>query len=238
MVKIKKLGIIGGMGPLATSLFLKRIIENTCAEKDQDHIDIIVSNHSTLPDRTKIIQEEKPELFLTRIKEDIDLMEYAKVDNIAIPCNTSHYFYEDMQNMTYINIINMVEETIKYVKNNLDFKKIAVLGTYGTMNYGIYDEYANKYGFEVYKLNNEEEKIIVNTIYNVKEKMILYSESFNELISQLSKKDIISIIACTELSIVEILKELNSYYIDAMDILVRKSIEYSDKQIKSQKLYE
>ena len=100
MVKIKKLGIIGGMGPLATSLFMKKIIENTYANKDQDHIDIIISNHSTLPDRTQVIKNGNPELFLNMIKEDIDIMEFSKVENIAIPCNTSHYFFKDIQKMT------------------------------------------------------------------------------------------------------------------------------------------
>ena len=232
MVKIKKLGIIGGMGPLATSLFMKKIIENTYANKDQDHIDIIISNHSTLPDRTQVIKNGNPELFLNMIKEDIDIMEFSKVENIAIPCNTSHYFFKDIQKMTKINVINMVEETINYIKENTKFNKIAILGTYGTMNYNIYDKYAISSGFEVYKLDDTEEKIIVDTIYNVKENMDLNSKLFNNLLESLSEKGIISVLACTELSIIEIPDTLSNDYVDAMDILVNRSIEYSEKRFK------
>lgn len=230
---INKLGIIGGMGPLATALFMKRIVEKTEAHKDQDHINILVSNHATLPDRTEIIKANKPEEFLNKLKEDIGVMEYAKVKNIAIPCNTSHYFFDRIQNMTNINIINMVEETILYIKNKTDFEKIAILGTYGTMGCKIYDKYAIENGLKVYELSKEEEKVCMDTIYSVKEEMILKSDKFNILLEKLSKENVISILACTELSCLQLPKELENYYIDAMNVLVEKSIEYSGKKIKS-----
>ncbi len=215
------------MGPLATALFMKRIVENTKASKDQDHIDSIVSNHATLPDRTEIIQKGTSEEFLNKIVDDIELMEFAKVENIAIPCNTSHYFYDEIQKMTEINIINMVEETIKFIKNDTKFKKIAILGTYGTMNCKVYDKYATLNDLDIYTLSQEEEKISVDTIYNVKENMVLESAKFNDLLKNLSEEKVISILACTELSCLEIPTELEDYCIDAMDILVNKAIEYS-----------
>ncbi|MDL2310445.1 amino acid racemase [Peptostreptococcaceae bacterium OttesenSCG-928-C18] len=233
MKDIKKLGIIGGMGPLATALFMKRIVEKTVASKDQDHINTVVSNHSTLPDRTEIIQKNKPEEFLDKVEEDIRLMEFAKVDNISIPCNTSHYFYNEMQDMTDIHIINMVEETIKYIKDSTNYNKIAVLGTYGTMNCKIYDKYALLNNIEIYKLSKEEEKISVDTIHNVKENMVLESEDFNKLLKKLGKIKVFPILACTELSCLNVPEELKNYYIDAMDVLVNKSIEYSGGKIKS-----
>ncbi|HHX67089.1 MAG TPA: aspartate/glutamate racemase family protein [Gallicola sp.] len=230
---MKKLGIIGGMGPLATSLFMKRIVERTQAYKDQDHINTIVSNHATLPDRTEVIRKNKPEEFLSKIDEDIKLMEFAKVDNIAIPCNTSHFYFDEIQKMTNINLINMVDETIKYIKNNTNFNKVAVLGTYGTMGCKVYDKYALLNGLEVYSLTDLEEKISVDTIYDVKEKMILKSEKFNELLRKLSKENVISILACTELSCLDLPADLKNYYIDAMEVLVEKSIEYSGGKVKS-----
>ncbi|MFY9284911.1 MAG: amino acid racemase [Miniphocaeibacter sp.] len=233
MTIIKKLGIIGGMGPLATSLFMKRIVERTQAYKDQDHINTIVSNHATLPDRTEVIRKNKPEEFLSKIDEDIKLMEFAKVDNIAIPCNTSHFYFDEIQKMTNINLINMVDETIKYIKNNTNFNKVAVLGTYGTMGCKVYDKYALLNGLEVYSLTDLEEKISVDTIYDVKEKMILKSEKFNELLRKLSKENVISILACTELSCLDLPADLKNYYIDAMEVLVEKSIEYSGGKVKS-----
>lgn len=233
MINIKKLGIIGGMGPLATSLFMKRIVEKTVAHKDQDHINTIVSNHATLPDRTEVIKQNKPEIFLDKIKSDISLMEYAKVENIAIPCNTSHFYFDSIQDMTNINVINMIEETIKYIKNETNFNKIAVLGTYGTMDCKVYEKYALLNGLDSYELSEDEEKISVDTIYNVKENMDLQAEDFIDLLRRLSKENVVSILACTELSCLDIPKELEGNYVDAMDILVNKSIEYSGGKVKS-----
>ncbi len=221
------------MGPLATSLFMKRIVEKTVAHKDQDHINTIVSNHATLPDRTEIIKKNKPEEFLSKIEDDIKLMEYAKVENIAIPCNTSHFYFDSIQDMTNINIINMIEETIKYVKDETEFSKIAVLGTYGTMGCKVYEKYALLNGLDSYELSKDEEKISVDTIYNVKENMDLEAEEFINLLRRLSKENVISILACTELSCLDIPEELKGNYVDAMDILVNKSIEYSGGKVKS-----
>ena len=221
------------MGPLATSLFMKRIVEKTVAHKDQDHINTIVSNHATLPDRTEVIKQNKPEIFLNKIKSDINLMEYAKVENIAIPCNTSHFYFDSIQDMTNINVINMIEETIKYIKNETNFNKIAVLGTYGTMDCKVYEKYALLNGLDSYELSEDEEKISVDTIYNVKENMDLQAEDFIDLLRRLSKENVVSILACTELSCLDIPKELEGNYVDAMDILVNKSIEYSGGKVKS-----
>ena len=83
-----KLGIIGGMGPEATVNFYNRIVKHTKASKDQDHIDMIILNNASLIDRTYAIKNNKKSEFLNQIAEDIKILEYAEVDNIAIPCNT------------------------------------------------------------------------------------------------------------------------------------------------------
>src|SRR5699024_1562718 len=111
----QKLGVLGGMGPMATSVFLDKLIKNTDADKDQDHINTVILNHSTLPDRTEAILEDKKLPFLNAVKTDLELFEVAGVENIAIPCNTSHYFYKEIQSMTSINIINMIQVTIEYI---------------------------------------------------------------------------------------------------------------------------
>ena len=50
------LGIIGGMGPLATDMFFNMVISKTDGDKDQDHIDMIILNHASMPDRTQAIK--------------------------------------------------------------------------------------------------------------------------------------------------------------------------------------
>lgn len=226
MLKIKKLGIIGGMGPLATVRFFERIVKNTDAHRDQDHIDMVILNHASLPDRTKVIEEKNYDLFLSAIKRDFDTMNQMQVDNIAIPCNTSHFFIDDFEKMTDINIINMVEETVLFIARETKFKKIAVLGTYGTLNSKVYERYISKYELESYLLSEDEKKLSMQTIYRVKEDALIQSDEFEKLIKNLNEKDIMPILACTELSCLNF-SESSLHYIDAMDVLTKKCIELS-----------
>ena len=81
---MKKLGILGGMGPLATQLLYKMIIENTVASKDQEHIDMIILNHSTIPDRTEAIKSGNVEKILGILTDDAKFLEKGGCTSIAI----------------------------------------------------------------------------------------------------------------------------------------------------------
>ena len=225
-----KLGVIGGMGPLATVKFYDKIVLNTEAHNDNEHIDLIVLNHSTLPDRTKCIIENKDIEFLNEIKKDLEILEKIGIDVVAIPCNTSHYFYDEFKNFTNLKIINMIEETILVIKRR-GIKKVAVFGTLGTLNSKVYNKYAKENGIEVKELSLEDKKTVMDIIYKIKETNNLESKDFVEILNRYCNDKTIGIIACTELSLLDIPENLNT--IDALDVLVNKSIEYSGAKIKN-----
>jgi aspartate racemase len=227
---IKSLGVIGGMGPKATSVFFDKVVENTVADKDQEHIDMVILNHATLPDRTDAILNQREELFLKAVKKDFKLLELAEVANIAIPCNTSHYFYEEMQAMTDIPIINMVDETLneiylKYGENT----KIGILATKGTISSGIYEKECNKYKMQLYVPNELIQKQTMDIIYSIKADKVIDPVELEELIHQLVFDENCScvILACTELSCIKVSDEAAKYCFDAMEVLVERSIERS-----------
>ena len=225
-----KLGVIGGMGPLATVKFYDKIVLNTEAYNDNEHIDLIVLNHSTMPDRTKCIIENKDTEFLNEIKKDLEILERIGIDVVAIPCNTSHYFYDEFKNFTNLKIINMIEETILEIKRR-GIKKVAVFGTLGTLNSKVYNIYAKENGIEVKELSLEDKKTVMDIIYKIKETNNLESKDFVEILNRYCNDKTIGIIACTELSLLDIPENLNT--IDALDVLVNKSIEYSGAKIKN-----
>ena len=225
-----KLGVIGGMGPLATVKFYDKIVLNTEAHNDNEHIDLIVLNHSTMPDRTKCIIENKDTEFLNEIKKDLEILERIGIDVVAIPCNTSHYFYDEFKNFTNLKIINMIEETILEIKRR-GIKKVAVFGTLGTLNSKVYNKYAKENGIEVKELFLEDKKTVMDIIYKIKETNNLESKDFVEILNRYCNDKTIGIIACTELSLLDIPENLNT--IDALDVLVNKSIEYSGAKIKN-----
>lgn len=225
-----KLGVIGGMGPLATVKFYDKIVLNTEAHNDNEHIDLIVLNHSTMPDRTKCIIEKKDTEFLKEINKDLEILEKIGVDVVAIPCNTTHYFYDEFKNFANLKIINMIEETILEIKRR-GIKKVAVFGTLGTLNSKVYNKYAKENGIEVKELSLEDKKTVMDIIYKIKETNNLESKDFVEILNRYCNDKTIGIIACTELSLLDIPENLNT--IDALDVLVNKSIEYSGAKIKN-----
>ena len=224
-----KLGVIGGMGPLATVKFYDKVVLNTEAHNDNEHIDLIVLNHSTMPDRTKCIIENKDTEFLNEIKKDLEILERIGIDVVAIPCNTSHYFYDEFKNFTNLKIINMIEETILEIKRR-GIKKVAVFGTLGTLNSKVYNKYAEENGIEVKELSLEDKKTVMDIIYKIKETNSLENKEFVEILNKYCDNETIGIIACTELSLLDICKNINT--IDALDVLVNKSIEYSGAKLK------
>lgn len=236
-METKKLGVIGGMGPQATSVFFEKLIENTEAERDQDHIDMLILNHATLPDRTKVILEGRSELFLDAVANDFKLLELAGVANIAIPCNTSHYFYDEMQQMTTVNIINMVDETVKEIHGRYgDGSKIGILATNGTISTGIYRTSCDSYGMKLYEPEPSLQQKVMDIIYNdVKAQKNVDPSKLESLIHHLIYEEQCQcvILACTELSCIELSDFYKECSVDAMEVLVNKSITLSGKNIAS-----
>ncbi|MGO4549010.1 aspartate/glutamate racemase family protein [Paenibacillus sp. 2TAB23] len=238
-MEAKSLGVIGGMGPKATSVFFDMIIEQTEADKDQDHINMVILNHATLPDRTGVILSKNGELFLKAVAKDLKLLESSGVSNIAIPCNTSHYFYDDMQQMTSVNIINMVDETLKEIHNRFgEHCKVGILATNGTVSSGVYRKGCGQYNMQLHEPDAVVQEHVMDIIYNkVKRNLPVEPAEFEGIINHLLIHDECQcvIIACTELSCIPIQNEVAKNCVDAMSVLVQKSIELSGKRSISSK---
>lgn len=197
-----ELGIVGGMGSLATSLLFDYIVRHTAANKDQEHINAIILNHATMPDRTNVILQGKDDEFFAEIKGDFDILNELNVPVMAIPCNTSHYFYDRMTKMFKGKIINMVDETLARCKR-LGAKNVTVLATDGTKSTRLYDHYAKKYDLKVIYPGEDEQKTVMRVIYDVKELGKTHFPEMNELIDKYTN-DFFVILACTELSTIGI----------------------------------
>ncbi len=218
-----KIGIIGGMGPQATNELYSRIISNTNAKSDNEHIDTIILSHASLPDRTNAILTNTGKAFLSKIKSDFNILNSLNVEKIGIPCNTSHYFYDEFLKMTDINIVNMVEETIMEVKS-LGYKSAIVFGTMGTYTAKIYEKYAKVHNLNINYIDENEKKFIMDLIYDIKKNGSYKSKDFENLIKKYTSGDVMGILACTELSLIPLDYVLKEHTIDALDVLVKSLI--------------
>ena len=231
-----KLGVIGGMGPEATELLYHKIIKHTEADCDQEHIDMIILNHATVPDRTKAILEGREEDVISVLKKDISLLSDCGVSNIVIPCNTSHCFFDKLSEGAKTNIINMVEETVDYIKES-GRKKAGIMCTEGTLKMGLYKKACEKRGIEFTEPDDENLKLTMKIIYDQIKKGEKGSlEDFNKVTEWFLKKGCDCVlIACTELSVLMSNYQIkDSFLADALDILAVKAVEASGGKLKNE----
>lgn len=134
----KTIGILGGMGPMATADLFKKIVANTRAGSDREHIRIFIDNHAQIPDRTAAILAggEDP---VPAMLDSLRKLESCGADCIIVPCNTAHYFVPRLQEMTAVPFVNMIEETAKVCATELPGKIAGLLGTTGTLKTGLYN---------------------------------------------------------------------------------------------------
>ncbi len=225
---MKTIGILGGMGPLATSELFNKIIKNTRAEKDQEHMHIIIDNNTNIPDRTLNIARsgESP---LPEIMKSVRILELAGADFLVIPCNTAHYFMDHIVENSNIPIMNMLEETANYIVRNYQGTQLGLLATDGTIKTGIYDFYLDKIGFSYIKPKNTQNQLM-KFIYEVVKKGDYEKGAglFHEVIKELEDKGAGAfILGCTELSVACDMYGLKGEFIDPMLILARSAIEYA-----------
>ena len=233
-----RLGVLGGLGPLATAYFMDLLVKMTDAQCDQNHIPTVLLNDSEIPDRTNYILGKDNSSPLPKMKEDAELLEKCGCDLVVIPCNTAHYFYDEVQSKVSIPIINILDETIKFAKEkNASIKNVGVLATDGTIKSGSYKKYIEKYGMNEITLNEEDSKSLMNIIYNqVKAGTKVDIVEFMRLVTELIRlgSDVV-VLGCTELSIINrdynITKTMN-YIVDSMEVLARTSILKCGKKLK------
>ncbi len=110
-----RLGVLGGMGPQATNTFYQFVIDRTDARTDQEHVNALILSDCQMPDRTAAIlgTEEDREAVYQRLLADARLLEGAGCTVIAVPCNTSHFFLDRVQEQIGIPILHMIRETAR-----------------------------------------------------------------------------------------------------------------------------
>lgn len=230
---MKTIGILGGMGPLATADLFRKIITLTDASSDNEHIEIIVENNTKIPDRTEYIINNGEDPTRHMIKSAIRL-EVIGADVIVMPCNTAHYFYDEIVKYIDIPFINMIVETAEETKKLYANKKIGLLATEGTCRAGIYDRVFNEYDLELVKPDAEKEKYVMELIYGVKSgKSDVNLTNFLNVLNELKKQGVEAfILGCTELPVAFEMYDINEKYIDPTKILACSAIKFAGKNIK------
>lgn len=221
-----KLGVIGGMGPEATAYFYEEVIEHTDANRDQEHLDMVIISQASMPDRTHAILTGDDARLLEAMREDARALEALGCTCIAIPCNTSHYFYDQIQSFTSVPIIHMPREAVREATQARHARRIGIMGTDGTVRSGIYARECAALGAECLTPSPERQADVMSIIYeSVKAGRPADMERFARVVDELVRRGCDAVIlACTELSVVRRRQGAPEVCLDAMDVLVREAI--------------
>ena len=221
----QRLGILGGMGPQATQDFYQRILDRTDAAKDQEHLPTLIWSDTSMPDRTAAILGGDAEGCYQRLLAGARLLEGGGCTVLSIPCNTSHYFADRLQEDISIPLIHMPRETVGVLAEE-GRRKVAILATDGTIRTGVYQKECTARGIEAVSPPEEVQKLVMSIIYDeIKRGEKGSREKFAVIDRWLRQAGCDSaILACTELSVYRTYHGLPDYYLDAMDVLAQRCI--------------
>ncbi len=215
---------------MATVYFYEMLTEHTCAEKDQDHIDIIISSRATTPDRTAFVLSQSDESPLPIMQQEAEKLISCGADIISIPCNTAHYFYDALAPMLTVPMVNIIFETVSFVKNS-GAKKIGILATEGTVSSGAYQKVCFEMGIGYEAPDEEYQKILSDIIYGeIKQGKDADMARFDQVCRHMREKGCEKLVlGCTELSLIDKKNSLGDEFVDSLSVLALKTIKMCGK---------
>jgi aspartate racemase len=220
-------GVLGGLGPAATVHFLHRVVQLTDAHRDQDHVDLIVWQHGSIPDRSAFLlgHGESPEPVLVA---DAVALERAGARFIAIPCNTAVVWVEQMRAAVSIEVLDTVAETVDAARAAVPgLQRLGVLATDGTLLAGTYAAAAAVAGVDLLTPTAEVQQEVMSIIYDgVKAGEPVPRERFDAVVGHLRERGAQAVaLGCTELSVLyEDLGLTDPTVIDSIDALARRVV--------------
>ena len=228
---IKRLGVLGGMGPAASAEFMVRLTAQTPAKQDQDHIPTILWSDTAVPDRSTSMRngDDKP---LPYLLSGIQGLVLAKCNLIVIPCNTAHLWFKEMEKQaswhaSIVHIVDSVADALRDV--NVIDSKIGVMGTQATVELGLYQYRLNKLGWEcIVPTKLEMDTLVQPAIDLIKANQIeaAHTMLMTVIHSLISRGATAVVLGCTEIPLaIRESQQDNTPLINSIDSLVKSAIK-------------
>ena len=230
---MKSLGVIGGLGPMATAYFLELTVRMTDASRDQDHLDVTILDRPAIPDRTACILGKSGESPVPMMAEAARTLEALGTSCIAVPCITSHYFFGELQKAVSIPFIHLVKETAAHLKEN-GVSSAGILATSGTVSTRLFQQALEAEGISWAVPDKDGQEKVMHLIYeNVKAGLPPELPLFEEVCAGLRQKGAeCMILGCTELSLIKRDFPVGAGVLDALEVLAKRSVEFCEKPLR------
>ena len=220
-------GVLGGMGPLATVDFMHRVIRLTRARCDQEHLPMIVANLTRTPDRSRAILDGGADP-LPALLDGVALLNRCGVDVIAIPCNSAHHWYAPLRECSAAPVLHIVDASVAAVPAGV--RRVAVLATGGTLVSGFYQAALRARGFEPVMPAVTAQRDIAACIAAVKAGKVDASvRRLSSALATLARRDVgVAVMGCTEIPIAaRALRDAPFALIDSTQELARATVAYA-----------
>jgi aspartate racemase len=206
-------GVIGGVGPQATVCFLDKVVRLTRASRDQEHVDLVVLQHSTIPDRTAFILGESDEDPGPVMAADARRLSSLGVAFVVVPCNTAHHFTQQVVEAAGVPVLSIVEEAVAEIAQRGSVRRVGVLATSGTLAAGVYQHAVEAAGLEYLVPDEADRPADVDALRGVVDRLVARGAD-------------VALLGCTELSVVADEADLlaDPRYVDSLDVLARRTV--------------
>lgn len=233
-----KLGIIGGLGPLASVRFYELLTIMSDVDKDQEHLEIMLYSYPQIPDRTAYILNHHANNPLPYLMKAIKELEDTHVDLIAIPCITAHYFYDELSCYSRVPLIHLINEVILFLKRQ-SIGKVGIMATDGTLQSQLFQKTLTENHIQYYLPDDKNQRKVMNMIYQgVKSGKTNDYSDFIDVSHHLSEQGAEYIIlGCTELSIIYKDYPNQLHYLDVLTLLSVVALQKGGIPIKQDYLY-
>lgn len=227
------LGVIGGLGPMATAYFLELTVAFTEASSDQEHLESIVMNVPTIPDRTAFIlgkSSDSPLQPMIALGRQLKALG-AKV--IVTPCITAHYFHNELQSGIGLPMIHGIECVARQLAA-AGIQRVGLMATDGTVQSGIFQKQTEAAGLELILPDEDGQRGVMSLIYEqIKAGKQPELSLFHSIKEQLRRKGAqVVVLGCTELSLLKKSAPLGNGIVDALEVLAQEAILACGKQVK------
>ncbi len=164
----KTVGVLGGMGPAATLDFFARVLAQTKADHDQDHIRLIIDSNPSMPDRNAAIAGTGPSP-APILQEMARGLARAGADLLVMPCNAAHAFLDDVKAATDLPLISIIDVTVEALRASLpQLQRAGILASTGCLDAGLYRKAFTRIGVETIEPVGEERDRFMRVLYRIK----------------------------------------------------------------------
>lgn len=232
------IGVIGGLGPMATAVYMKKVISMTKADRDQDHPDMIIYSKPSVPDRTAFILGQSDDSPLPFLMDMALSLERQGADVIAVPCITARFFNAELREKVNVPIIHGVDGTAAYCER-CGYKKVGIMATAGSIKSGVIASALKEHGITPVIPDEQTQEVVTGLIYDsVKCGKSADKNALQQAADSLRQAGAeICLLGCTELSVIADSCDLGEGFFDILDMLAAQSVVMGGAELREEYRY-